>query len=230
MGAAQEGHERAVELLLQRGAEVNKQNSDGCTALMFAAGVDGGEEGRKVKNSQARTGHQRVMGGRGTDDDGTREVMNSVIQEKRKSRAVAGARPTPGAQVSEAANLSRNVRFALPRRRTRLRQGRPRLLSGAHQQCRSVVPCNHKPTTARFRRACPPCASYTYPESGWSCCLCQAAAHGQRTRWRVQSSLRAERRSEHQAPSPLSEARSSPATVQPTRTAPCRRQLSTRCW
>ena len=38
MFAAQEGHERAVELLLQRGAEINKQNSDGCTALMFAAG------------------------------------------------------------------------------------------------------------------------------------------------------------------------------------------------
>ena len=168
------------------------------------------------------------MGGRGTDDDGTREVMNSVIQEKRKV-ALSPALDQHRGTVSEAANLSRNARFALPRRRTRLRQGRPRLLSGAHQQCRSVVPCNHKPTTARFRRACPPCASYTYPESGWSCCLCQAAAHGQRTRWRVQSSLRAERRSE-QAPSPLSEARSSPATVQLTRTAPCRRQLSTRCW
>ena len=29
--------------------------------------------GRKVKNSQARTGHQRGMGGRGTDDDDTHE-------------------------------------------------------------------------------------------------------------------------------------------------------------
>ena len=38
MLAASNGHERVVELLLQRGAEVNQQNSDGGTALMIAAG------------------------------------------------------------------------------------------------------------------------------------------------------------------------------------------------
>ena len=38
MFAAQEGHERAVELLLQRGAEINKQDGNGYTALMDAAG------------------------------------------------------------------------------------------------------------------------------------------------------------------------------------------------
>ena len=31
---------------------------------------------RKVKNSQARTGHQRGMGGRWTDDDDTHEEKN----------------------------------------------------------------------------------------------------------------------------------------------------------
>ena len=42
MGAAGNGHERVVELLLQRGAEINKQDSDGWTALMYAA--DNGHE------------------------------------------------------------------------------------------------------------------------------------------------------------------------------------------
>ena len=37
MAAAQEGHERVVKLLLQRGAEINKQKSDGFTALILAA-------------------------------------------------------------------------------------------------------------------------------------------------------------------------------------------------
>jgi len=42
MIAANNGHERAVELLLQRGAEVDLQDSDGWTALMCAA--DNGHE------------------------------------------------------------------------------------------------------------------------------------------------------------------------------------------
>ena len=42
MLAAGNGHERVVELLLQRGAEINKQDSDGWTALMYAA--DNGHE------------------------------------------------------------------------------------------------------------------------------------------------------------------------------------------
>ena len=37
MAAARYGHERMVDLLLQRGAEINKQKSDGFTALMLAA-------------------------------------------------------------------------------------------------------------------------------------------------------------------------------------------------
>ena len=37
MGAAIGGHERLVELLLQHGAEINRQDSDGITALMHAA-------------------------------------------------------------------------------------------------------------------------------------------------------------------------------------------------
>ena len=37
MAAASRGHERVVELLLQRGAEINLQSSDGVTALMAAA-------------------------------------------------------------------------------------------------------------------------------------------------------------------------------------------------
>ena len=37
MGAAQFGHERVVDLLLQRGADVNLQDSKGVTALMGAA-------------------------------------------------------------------------------------------------------------------------------------------------------------------------------------------------
>ena len=39
MFAAIHGHERMVELLLQRGAEANLQNSKGDTALMLAAAV-----------------------------------------------------------------------------------------------------------------------------------------------------------------------------------------------
>ena len=38
MFAARKGHERVVELLLQRGAEINLQSSEGVTALMDAAG------------------------------------------------------------------------------------------------------------------------------------------------------------------------------------------------
>jgi len=38
MAAAEKGHERVVELLLQRGAEVGPQNSDGATALLYAIG------------------------------------------------------------------------------------------------------------------------------------------------------------------------------------------------
>ena len=37
MGAAYRGHERVIELLLQRGAEINQQASNGVTALMDAA-------------------------------------------------------------------------------------------------------------------------------------------------------------------------------------------------
>ena len=37
MGAANQGHERVVKLLLQHGVEVNLQNSFGETALMLAA-------------------------------------------------------------------------------------------------------------------------------------------------------------------------------------------------
>ena len=42
MIAAKNGHERAVELLLQRGAEVDLQDSDSWSALMCAA--DNGHE------------------------------------------------------------------------------------------------------------------------------------------------------------------------------------------
>ena len=45
MCAAGQGHERVVELLMQHGAEVNLQDSDGGTALMVAAS----------------TGHERVV-------------------------------------------------------------------------------------------------------------------------------------------------------------------------
>ena len=37
MGAARYGQEQVVGLLLQRGAEINKQDSDGWIALTFAA-------------------------------------------------------------------------------------------------------------------------------------------------------------------------------------------------
>ena len=45
IAAARYGHERVVDLLLQRGAEVNLQDSDSWTALMYAA----------------RYGHERVV-------------------------------------------------------------------------------------------------------------------------------------------------------------------------
>ena len=44
---------------------------------------------RKVKNSQARTGHQRGMGGRGTDDDDT---LERHTDSARQSRAQCRAR------------------------------------------------------------------------------------------------------------------------------------------
>ena len=37
MGAAVEGHERVVDLLLRHGAEISLQSSNGLTALMYAA-------------------------------------------------------------------------------------------------------------------------------------------------------------------------------------------------
>ena len=37
MRSASQGHERVVELLIRRGAEVNLQDSNGVTALMMAA-------------------------------------------------------------------------------------------------------------------------------------------------------------------------------------------------
>ena len=38
MSAADHGHEQVVELLLQRGAEIDLQNSDCGTAMIYAAG------------------------------------------------------------------------------------------------------------------------------------------------------------------------------------------------
>ena len=38
MSAADHGHERVVELLLQRGAEIDLQNGDCGTAMIYAAG------------------------------------------------------------------------------------------------------------------------------------------------------------------------------------------------
>ncbi|EOD13411.1 hypothetical protein EMIHUDRAFT_246849 [Emiliania huxleyi CCMP1516] len=37
---------------------------------------------RKVKNIQARTGHQRGMGGRWTDDDGTQSTSDTQTQKQ----------------------------------------------------------------------------------------------------------------------------------------------------
>ena len=44
---------------------------------------------RKVKNSQARTGHQRGMGGRGTDDDDTHERHTHKQAHKTHSQLAA---------------------------------------------------------------------------------------------------------------------------------------------
>ena len=45
---------------------------------------------QKVKNSQARTGHQRVMGGRETDDDGTRGVSDTQTHTSSQDTQPAG--------------------------------------------------------------------------------------------------------------------------------------------
>ena len=49
--------------------------------------------GRKVKNSQARTGHQRGMGGRGTDDDDTHEQHTDTNKLTRHTASVAATHP-----------------------------------------------------------------------------------------------------------------------------------------
>ena len=57
MIAANNGHERAVELLLQRGAEVDLQDSDGWTALMCAA--DNGHERVRGRVAAAARGEDQ---------------------------------------------------------------------------------------------------------------------------------------------------------------------------
>ena len=72
MLAAIQGHERVVDLLLQRGAEINQQNSRGGTALMGAA----------------RNGHERVVElllQRGAeinmqDSDGVTALMSAAVK------------------------------------------------------------------------------------------------------------------------------------------------------
>ena len=78
MRAAQEGHERVVELLLQHGAEINLHSSNGLTALMTAANqgderlvellIRRGAEINPQNNkggtalmAAARNGHERVV-------------------------------------------------------------------------------------------------------------------------------------------------------------------------
>ena len=53
---------------------------------------------RKAKNSQARTGHQRGMGGRWTDDDDTHERHTVTDTNKLTRHVVTTTRPS-GAKV-----------------------------------------------------------------------------------------------------------------------------------
>ena len=48
---------------------------------------------RKMNNSQARTGHQRGMGGRGTDDDDTHEQHTDTNKLTRHTASVAATHP-----------------------------------------------------------------------------------------------------------------------------------------
>ena len=52
-------------------SQIRAQQEQACHVLWGGHEQPPVQVGRKVKNSQARTGHQRVMGGRETDDDGT---------------------------------------------------------------------------------------------------------------------------------------------------------------
>ena len=60
MGAAFNGHERVVELLIRHGADINLQDSNGLTALMLAA-IDGHEPcgGSKTGRTLASTLRRR---------------------------------------------------------------------------------------------------------------------------------------------------------------------------
>ena len=51
---------------------------------------------RKMNNSQARTGHQRGMGGRGTDDDDTHEQHTDTNKLTRHTASVAATHPDTG--------------------------------------------------------------------------------------------------------------------------------------
>ena len=48
---------------------------------------------RKMNNSQARTGHQRGMGGRETDDDDTHEQHTDTNKLTRHTASVAATHP-----------------------------------------------------------------------------------------------------------------------------------------
>ena len=48
---------------------------------------------RKMNNSQARTGHQRGMGGRGTDDDDTHEQHTDTNKLTRHTASEAATGP-----------------------------------------------------------------------------------------------------------------------------------------
>ena len=88
MDAAENGHERVAELLLQRGAEVNLQNSDGWTALMQAA-INGHERVVELllqRGADANTHSRVVPTGRGSRATLAKARLATVAWGSRSTR------------------------------------------------------------------------------------------------------------------------------------------------
>ena len=76
-------------------SQIRAQQEQACHVLWGGHEQPPVQVGRKVKNSQARTGHQRGMGGRarGTDDDDTHERHTNTNKLTRHTASVAATHP-----------------------------------------------------------------------------------------------------------------------------------------
>jgi ankyrin repeat protein len=105
MAAAAAGHAEVVALLLDRGAQINAQNQDGHSALMFAHNGQSQEEAL-LRSYREHLVQHAPEGEEGLDGDGDGDGIVLLIEEALRGREallalLLGRGADPGLQVSE---------------------------------------------------------------------------------------------------------------------------------